>query len=418
MSSDKLRTAIAVGLAAQLGAAGSALANGPAPGGASVEELRRIIAEQQRQLEDQQRMLDVLKDQVEEIGRRTVAAPDVPQRVVTSGQDRVKLSVSGQVNRGLLYADDGEQGEWFHVDNDNSSTRVRLIGTGQVTDDLSVGTQIEVQFESNSSSEVNQDNKRNVGPNSFTERKLELFVDSRRFGRLSVGQGDTASNGSSEVDLSAVDVIGYATLPDFAGGLLFRDEDSGELTTTSIGNVFSSFDGLSRDDRLRYDTPSLAGFKGSASWVADDRWDVALRYAGDFGPVKGAAAIAYSDPNGSVDNTLNGSFSVLHESGVNLTFASGRQDVAGRDPFFWYLKLGYIAKLTPYGDTAFGVDFTQADDVAQDGDEGTAYGFFAVQNLKEYGTEFYLGVRHHELDRDDAELDDIIAVLTGARVKF
>jgi len=40
-----------------------------------------------------------------------------------------------------------------------------------------------------------------AGPNNFTERKLEIYFDSKRLGRLWLGQGDTASNGTSEVDL-------------------------------------------------------------------------------------------------------------------------------------------------------------------------------------------------------------------------
>ena len=63
--------------------------------------------------------------------------------------DKVKLTVSGQVNRGILYADDGEQTDVFHVDNDNSSTRVRFVGEAKPHDNLTIGANIEVQFESN-----------------------------------------------------------------------------------------------------------------------------------------------------------------------------------------------------------------------------------------------------------------------------
>lgn len=51
-------------------------------------------------------------------------------------------------------------------------------------------------------------------------------------------------------------------------------------------------------------------------------------------------------------------------------------------------------------------------------DEFTSYGAFVVQNIDRAGTELYLGVRNHELDRPAANFDDILAVLAGARVKF
>ena len=56
---------------------------------------------------------------------------------------------------------------------------------------------IEVQFESNSSADGSQDDTRGVGSNSFTERKIEIFANHKRFGQLWLGQGDTASNGTS-----------------------------------------------------------------------------------------------------------------------------------------------------------------------------------------------------------------------------
>ena len=392
---------------------------------ATLAELRQIIAQQQQQLEVQARTLDTLQQQVQALSDNTDTAsgeqaPVIKEqaKVTRSGQEKVKLTVSGQVNRGLLLIDDGEKTETFNVDNDNSSTRVRFTGAAKVTDDVSLGTQIEVQFESNSTAAVNQDSRRNVGPNSFTERKLELFVDSQRLGRLSLGQGDTASNGTSESDLSGTGVVAYSGVADFAGGILFRDKNANALSSTRIGSAFSNLDGLSRDDRLRYDSPKFNGLRFSTSYIADDRWDAALRYSGDFGGLKAAAAIAYADPNGAVDNRVNGSASLRHGSGVSVTVAAGRDDRADRDPEFWYIKLGYLAKLSRWGDTAFAIDYYDGDDIAAKSDESKTYGFFVVQNLKMYGTELYVGLRNYELDRKGADFDDITAVLAGARVKF
>ena len=420
-----MASAASVALVTQLGVLGTAQAHTPH----QVEkELLQVIEQQQRQLEEQARTLEMLKREVQGLDQTVIeqtakideSIPAYKQPgVVKSGQERIKLTVSGQVNRGVLITDDGDESDIFHVDNDNSSTRVRFVGKGRVSDDFSIGTQMEVQFESNSTANVNQNNKRGVGNDNFTQRKLELYLDSKSLGRLWVGQGDTTSNGTSEVDLSGTSVVGYSGISDMAGGILFRNSDTGELTDISIGDAFSNFDGLSRDDRLRYDTPDFSGFKGSVSAIADDRWDVAGRYKGEFGPVKAVAAIAYSDPqSSSVDGQINGSGSILHDSGVNLTIAAGAADRDDRDPEFWYIKLGYLAKLNELGKTAFAIDYTEADDIDSANDEFKAYGLFAVQNLDDYGTEFYLGLRNHELDSPGTPTDDIFALLAGARVKF
>ena len=344
------------------------------------------------------------------------AAPAAAQEV-DSGNDKVKMAISGQVNRGVLYADDGTDTGIMHVDNDNSSTRFRLIGSGKYDDDITVGTQIEVQFESDSTANINIDGSTTGGANSFTERKLELFFDHARFGRIWLGQGDTASNGTSEVDLSGTGVIGYSGVTDLAGGIDFGGIGSG----TEVGDVFSNFDGLSRDDRIRYDTPSFSGFKLSASSAEGNKHDAAVRFSGDLGGgLRLAAATAWAK-SATLDSQINGSVSLLHVSGFNVTAAGGRQTLRDpartEDPIFYYAKLGYLWK-GGIGNTAFAVDWEQANDVAADDDEATTFGIFLVQKVDSIATEFYIGARNYQLDRPGANFDDILAVLAGARIKF
>jgi len=423
---------------------------------ARIRELQQIIAEQERRLEEQARILGSLQQQMIELNATTeeiiekAVPPDEKPRVARSGNDKVKLTVSGQVNRALLFTNDGETNDLFNVDNDNSSTRVRFVGLAKPGGDLTIGSNFEVEFQSNASNDVNQNDKRQASSNNFKRRKLELYFDHTQFGRLWLGHGDTASNGIAEVDLSGTSLIGYSSIADMAGGMLFRiDGDvpvfdgngnlvsvkDTPLSTIEIGDNFSNLDGLSRDDRIRYDTPSFAGFKASGSWVTDGRWDVALRYGGEFGGFKAAAGIAYFDKQeDNLSGIVAGSFSVLHQSGFNLTFASGREDRDSDDPNYWYLKLGYKTdNIIPWGETAFGIDYTQSKDFLNvdgnfnniDGDpfissdEGKSYGIFAVQDLDDFATELYFGVRNHELDANGSgSFEDILAVMAGARIKF
>jgi predicted porin len=136
-----------------------------------------------------------------------------------------------------------------------------------------------------------------------------------------------------------------------AGGILFYDDDTDALSTaTNIGSVFSNFDGLSRRNRVRYDSPAFWGFQLSGSLLSDGG-DVALRYAAKWGEDwKFAAAVAYADPQATSDtvaNQYNGSASILHSSGIEpdggrghpgpgkrLCSEPGRQYVTGRRPHF------------------------------------------------------------------------------------
>lgn len=395
----------------------------------TLNKLKQIIEEQQDQIDAQQKTLEDLKRQVDAFSEpSTPSASQVADKksevVVKSRNDKVSLTIYGQVNRAALYANDGDEDNWFFVDNDNSSTRIGLLGSTNAIDGFSIGTRFEVEFQSNPSNEVSQEDKNGVGDNNFKRRHFDIFLKSERFGKLSLGRGDTASNNTAEVDLSGTDVVGYSSIADMAGGQLFFDNDTDTLSNTTIGDVFNNFDGLSRDDRLRYDTPNFYGFFASGSVVSGDAADVALFYSAKLGDFKLAAAAAYSDPAGtsnSVDDSIDGSISVLHSSGFNLTFAGGTRDykVSGRDDgTFYYGKLGYQRKFFSIGTTAMSVDYGRNDDVEQDGDEANTVGFQFVQNIDQWATEYFLGYRYHNLDRDNTDFKDINALMTGLRVKF
>ena len=43
----------------------------------------------------------------------------------------MSVQLYGQVSRALMFADDGTQSKWFHVDNEASGTRFGATGTGR-----------------------------------------------------------------------------------------------------------------------------------------------------------------------------------------------------------------------------------------------------------------------------------------------
>lgn len=193
------------------------------------------------------------------------------------------------------------------------------------------------------------------------------------------------------------------------------------LTTTSVGAAFVNLDGLGRNDRVRYDTPVLGpGLRLSASLVTEDIYDIALNFANDnIAGLQIAAALAYSNDDG-VDSRIGGSISVLHSSGFNITFAAAVEDVdgPGADPRFWSIKLGFKKEFMAMGESRFAIDFYRGDETEQVSDEATAIGAGIVQKIDAIATEFYLGLRNYNLERDNADLNNIFAVITGARIKF
>jgi hypothetical protein len=397
----------------------------------TVERLERLIKEQQQQLDVMQRQLNQLKQSAadaqtqakeakstaEEV-KTTVLAP--VEKGVTSGQERVKLAISGQVNRAVNLADDGKDTKAYFVDNDASNSRVRFIGTAKATDDLTIGSRIEVAFAPNESSTVSQNDEESG--DFFDERWAEVSLASKRFGKISLGKGDTASNNAAEADLSKTDVVAYASIADIASGLRFRQSSDDNLTGVKVSNAFSDLDGLSRKSRVRYDTPTFYGFSLAGSLVSDQRYDASLWWGGQGLGFKAVAAAAISNPNeNNTDYIYDGSFSLLHEAtGLNLTMSGGlkERDDQGDNKNF-YAKAGWLTRFFSAGETAFAVDYTRSVNFPTGRDDGYSVGGAVVQQFEDYGTELYLQYRLYSLDRDvEPSVHDINVGTLGARVKF
>ena len=215
----------------------------------TLDRLEKIIQQQQAQIETQQKALEQLQGEVEVLKGQTAtatvkAATDSPV-AVKAENSKGSVKIYGQVNKAVLYSNDGDNGNFYLVDNDNSSTRVGLEGAIKPNDKYTIGTRIEVEYQTNPSNLVNQDDRR-LDDATFEKRHLDLWVDGNTIGKFSLGWGSTASDNTSEVDLSGTSVVGYSDIAGMAGGQLFYDNNTVSLSGTRIGNVFSNMDGLSR----------------------------------------------------------------------------------------------------------------------------------------------------------------------------
>jgi hypothetical protein len=396
------------------------------------QEQLRIQAEQ---IKAQTELLNNLEKKINSLQQTQAPAPqpqaaaiDAPLKAmlpltITSKNDKLKLAVSGQLNRIVNITSDGKSTSTYFADNDNSNSRIRLDATAKVTDDLTLGARFEVAVAPDESLRVSQ-NSQSSG-DFFDQRWAEISLQSQKFGKLSLGKGDTASNNTAEVDLSKTNVVQWAGVADIAGGMLFA-ETSGDhtLTTMKVSDIFNRRDGLSRQSRLRYDTPNLFGFTLAGSVVSAQRYDLALFWAGEGYGFKAAGAAAVADTK-EINARLqyDGSFSILHQStGLNLTLSGGLLGQSAQDDATnLYAKLGWIANLTSLGYTAFGIDYTLSSNLPSSNDKGYSWSAAVVQSLGRipFDPELYLQYRVYSLDRKSGtSVADINVVTFGARLKF
>lgn len=392
------------------------------------QQLDAVIAEIARlkeQMAANQSVLDSYASQPAAPAPAPTPAPDAAGNVA-AGSPNAKVDLSGQVNRMVLYSDDGRDSRFFHADNDNSSTRFRIIGEA-VLGAVTAGAQFEFEFRSNNFQDIkiDQDVEDNTSA-SLEERKVEVYFAEDDLGRLWLGQGQTASDGSGEADLSGTGVVTSVDAEDLAGGLEFRNTATGASSGIAIGDSFDSMDGNGRKDRIRYDTPSVYGATLSASHADGDAWDLGLSYGAAYGETKVKAGLGYLDSSATGSNfeRVNASASILFPFGGNISVScagdSFTDELAGReDRNLYYVKLGYLTDtITRFGPTVFSVDYYLSNDQGAAGEESTAYGVAAVQKVSKIGTDLYLGLRNYELERTGLSLEDIFVATGGARVKF
>ena len=113
---------------------------------------------------------------------------------VSRSKKTMKLTVSGHLNRQIQYVDDGVNSEFRHTTNQQSRSRVRWVGTGKLTDDISVRTLIEFgNSDAISSGQSLQADEVNGG--TFDTRHIDLQLTSKSMGKLYLGHGSEGGDG-------------------------------------------------------------------------------------------------------------------------------------------------------------------------------------------------------------------------------
>jgi len=392
-----------------------------------ISDLKAENAALRSQIESLARDLQTLRDTVQRNGlavAQAKAETEAAKPHVSSGEENTKLAISGHLNRMIFHANDGDQTRWFHADNDSSASRVRFIGLTNMSDNWTAGTTLEVQFESNSTDDITIDqNTAVIASNSFTERKLELWFANKNLGKLYLGHGSSASDGTMEEDLSGTGVISGSGYSGLGGSLAFRTSGGqGASTGVTVGDLFSAQNGLNRDDRIRYDSPTFAGTKLSTSWVDGDEWDFAARYGREFNGTEVALAASYWDASPTAQKTGYGmSASAKAPFGTSLSGSFSSEDLeatARDDEEFWHIKLGQEFALTDLGRSAVSIDYSQTENQSATGREGTFYSLAAAQSIDKLSAELYAIIGVYEADIPAVQSEDITIGGFGARVKF
>lgn len=342
---------------------------------------------------------------------------DLEERVATleattarKGNRKVSLTVSGWVNTGLYIWDDGVDSDAYVVtDNGNTlGTRLTFAGSAKINSEWSAGYTITIEPQDAEAligvTQLNDDGEAVPGIGLL---ESYMYVKSEQLGKLSWGLQSQATDNVGIVDLSGSI---FSSIPVVFRGNAFQLRSStggsfsaaganvngiaaGGATIGSLLNCTGIGLGIGNDchglltNSIKYESPTISGFTLSTSWGEDDFYDVALKYAGQFGDFKVAGAFGYTNTqsdnaNGVGANVTAGtdveifSFagSVMHvPTGifVNATYAFEEIDALGGAavptgfedrPDSIFIKAGIKQKWNSLGATAIYGEWGQYND--------------------------------------------------------
>ena len=366
----------------------------------------------------------------------TVAQDPSAAPGVVKSSTKMKLLLYGQITRGFGVINDGETSTFKQFDNGNTSTRMGIDGQGKITKDVSLRTRVEYEIRSGSANQFNGQG----GETGLVIRHLDAILSHQRLGAVWIGRGDTAGNSTSEMNLLPGGEAGRlgGSTHDLITNAVILDQSSGTVEPAEVGTLsrfFNSFDGLSRRQRIRYDTPTIAGFKLGASFIDQQSWDVAGHFGGQLGGVKIAAGIAFSHAAGVLGRTavsqdfnqLSGSVSVLTPFGLGATFAGGKQwidynsgvpDTVKRAPYNIQPAIFYTGKWTELGPTGIEYAYQFSNEISAKNDEGQGHSVMLTQVLANTGTDTFVTFRYFDVDRNGANPEDLWFMGAGFRARF
>ena len=392
------------------------------------------------------------------------------------GTRKVSLTISGHISQELLFWDDGIRDDMYVTGNNASNSRWRMAGSAKISPEWSAGFLYEFQFYASNNASVNQgnagDDAGNAGlgivPNTGQTllREANVWIEHSRLGRVTIGQGNTASTNSMLVDLSGKSMGSSNYIALHAGGMVLNN-GAAYGTATWAHFISGRTDWLNgRHEAIQYRTPTIAGFTLGASVGEDNFWDVALRYAGEFNGIRIAGAVSYavlSEYNGPipdgtgtgaaildcVDNCekkvkqWTGSLSIRHmPTGLFFTGAAGTRDIDDQDASgpagnfsadFWYASAGIARNFFGIGDTVLFGEYGVYSGAGIERYAGTAgadmehWGVGITQHVDAAALELYVTYKNLSLSGIGAgapaaipagSIEDYHMISVGTRIRF
>jgi len=249
----------------------------------------------------------------------------------------------------------------------------------------------------------------------FSLRQEYLWVNHKTMGKITIGQASVATNGVGNA--SATGTVYSRSGKTFGKGLTFINSTAAAKATSgnTVGAVFSDLH-VTRDDVIRYDTPTFAGVNVAISRDMNSLVQTAVRYSGKFGAVAVAAGAGYLTGSGSLKYTAIGGIAATHDNGLNISYQTGKRNygssfstiaedtnnLGGRDDAYFHgVQIGYKApKLVSVGATAFSISMYSGQNIKENDGDASSWGIRMQQSFDALGARISLGYSKYSYDAE------------------
>lgn len=299
--------------------------------------------------------------------------------------------LSGWINEGITYYDDGENSDVAQLSDNGTTLGSRLTFSGTYKPDntgITAGFEVIIEPTTKatpllSASQADLDADGIHLASGLTTLSHNIHIGGE-WGKVTIGtQSMPTDNIAVLADPSVTIWSGISPLFR-ANGFLIQDITGANTTWGSFASCLATpglgigidCNGVYRSG-VRYDLPAMGPVSVAVGWANDDIYDIALKYAGEFGGLKANLNVGYSyNANGGVAGlTLDGSetFQVQlglmdPETGVFGTVSYQAEEAetssanAGDDTDAYYIKAGIKTAMNSMGDTALYVEYASYND--------------------------------------------------------
>ena len=352
------------------------------------------------------------------------------------GNRKVSLTVSGWVSQMVTWWDNDDGSDTYvHDAGSTLGSNVQFTGQATIVPGWTAGYVLHMELMGSDS--LTMDETTANGPalysgilsgtsgyNSVQTLQSYWFIKSDHWGKVSVGlQSSAADNAAILVDGSGSLVPANWVAFDyraFGSGSLAGGAILGGASCGTMGGAVGDCMGLTQN-AVRYDSPTFAGFSASASWGADDFWDMTLRYAGELHGFKVAAAVAYTEVDDDNFNNLGviagaATDAEYFQTGVYVqhigtglfglvNYGDFDDNVAGVSNETWYFKGGIRRNWNHLGATVLYGEYETVEDAFDGTGDFQLWGLGAVQEIDAAAMSLWIKYRDIEANATAGDPD-------------